>query len=96
MPGLGTIINVALIIIGGVAGLLIGKFIKKNIQDSLMIACGVATMFIAIGGVIKEMFVIEDGVISTQGSMMMIVSILLIQKILHLKDLRHLLMKKMK
>lgn len=75
MPGLGTIINVALIVVGGLAGLLVGKFIKQNIQDSLMIVCGVSTIFIAIGGALKEMFVIEDGVISTQGSMMMIITL---------------------
>lgn len=90
MPGLGTIINVALIVVGGLAGMLVGKLIKKNIQESLIIVCGVSTMFIAISGALKEMFIIKDGVISTQGSMMMIITLCvgtLIGELLKLCDL---------
>lgn len=47
MIGLGTIINCAAILAGGIFGLLFGRFLNKDIQDSLTKACGVSTIFIA-------------------------------------------------
>jgi uncharacterized membrane protein YqgA involved in biofilm formation len=35
MPGLGTIINTAAIIVGGFLGLMFGKLINEKIKDSL-------------------------------------------------------------
>ena len=48
MFGLGTLINTGAIILGGMAGLLIGRLLKERHQNSLIAACGVSTMFIAI------------------------------------------------
>ena len=48
MFGLGTLINTGAIILGGMAGLLIGRLLKERHQNSLIVACGVSTMFIAI------------------------------------------------
>lgn len=77
MIGLGTIINVVAIIAGGIVGMTIGKLVTEKIQDALIICCGVSTMFIAISGALKNMFVIEGGSISTQGEMMMIITLCL-------------------
>lgn len=75
MPGLGTIINMAAIIIGGLFGLLFGKIMTKRFQDILIMACGVSVLFIGIGGVMEHMLVIEGNAISTQGTMMVIGSL---------------------
>lgn len=77
MIGLGTIINIAAIIAGGIVGMTIGKFVTEKIQEALIICCGVSTMFIAIAGALKNMFVIENGSITTQGEMMMIITLCL-------------------
>ena len=50
MPGLGTVINVALLIAGGLLGLIGGRFITPRIQDTLMKASGLCVLFIGLGG----------------------------------------------
>ncbi len=77
MIGLGAIINTAAIIIGGLLGLLFSKKMKPKYQDSLTAAIGVCVIFIAIGGVMEKMLLFTDGNFSTQGSMMLIISIAL-------------------
>ena len=42
MKGLGTILNAALILVGGGAGLLVGKRIRPQMRDTLMTVTGVA------------------------------------------------------
>lgn len=70
MPGLGTIINAAAIVAGGLLGLLFGRFVKENVQDSLTKICGVSTLFIGISGALEGMLKIQGNtVISTAGLM---------------------------
>lgn len=64
MAGLGTIINVAAIIIGGLVGLIFSKVIKARYQDTLIQANGVCVLFVGIGGAVQEMMtVLEEGLI---------------------------------
>lgn len=53
MPGLGTIINVVLLIAGGLLGLAGGRFITPRIQDTLMKASGLCVLFIGLGGTMQ-------------------------------------------
>lgn len=76
MFGFGTILNVVLIVIGGIAGLFTGKFLKESLQDSLMKVTGVCVLFIGIAGTLQKMFLVNaDGTLGTRGTMLMIVSI---------------------
>lgn len=75
MIGLGTVINAAGVIVGGIAGLIIGKGLSKRFQDILICALGLCVIFISIAGVIKEIFIITNSQIATQGTMMMIFSL---------------------
>ena len=59
MVGLGTIINTAAILVGGVLGALFGRFLSDSAQDTLTKVCGVSTLFIAITGVLEEMLTVE-------------------------------------
>ena len=77
MIGLGTIINVSAIIAGSAIGMTVKKGIPENIQKSVMKTLGVAVMFIGISGVLQEMLVITKNGISTQGTMLMIISLVL-------------------
>ena len=72
MIGLGTIINSASIVAGGIIGLFAGKLFKSEQQESLNKACGISVIFIAIAGamevlclalgtIIGELIVIEKG-----------------------------------
>jgi hypothetical protein len=53
------------------------KGLKERYQEILMQALGLATIFIGVSGALKGMFVIEDGSISTTGTMLMIFSLVL-------------------
>lgn len=72
MIGLGTIINTAAVIAGGLIGLCLKNGIKKQLQDSLMHACGVATIFIGGSGALSKMLVFQDGKIETGGTMLLV------------------------
>lgn len=75
MFGLGTLINMAAILLGGIVGRLMGKAIPKRFQDLLYMVCGISTLFIGIGGCLQHMLVVENGALNTQGTMMMLLSL---------------------
>ena len=77
MRGLGTVINVALLIFGGLCGLLFGKKLNERIKDTLLSVNAVAIMMLAVGGVMQNMLSLSDGKLSTSGTVMMIVSLTL-------------------
>lgn len=77
MAGLGTIINSGAIIVGGLLGLVIGNRITKRFQDIITIAMALSIMFMSIGSVVSEMLIIDGNNISTQGTFMMIFSLVL-------------------
>lgn len=75
MRGLGTIANTLAVILGGIAGMMFGKKMTQNFQDTLMKANGVAVIFIGVSGVLQYMMVISEGKIETQGTMLLIFSL---------------------
>lgn len=72
MYGLGTIINVGAIILGGLIGILFGRFIKDRHRDTLCKACGLAVIFIGAAGAFKGMFSVVDGKITYGGDFLII------------------------
>lgn len=90
MPGLGTIINTAAIVLGGILGALFGKLLKERHQDALSKACGICVLFIGIGGALEGMLTVTDGNI-TSGQSLLIIGCLaigaLIGEILNLEGL---------
>lgn len=74
MPGLGTLINVALIIAGGAAGLIGGKFITARVQDALLKASALCVLFIGLSGALEKMLILDHGKLMSTGSTMVIVS----------------------
>ena len=73
MFGLGTIINAAAIVAGGILGAFCGRLLKENIQDTLTKVCGIGTLFIALSGAMEGMLSVQEGVISSSGSMLVII-----------------------
>ncbi len=78
MPGLGTIVNAAAIVAGGLFGLLCGKLMKPRIQESLTMACGVCVIFLGIAGAMEKMLTAAaDGTLASGGTMTLIASLVL-------------------
>lgn len=89
MPGMGTIVNCLAILAGGLAGRLFGKHISESLRQSLLAVNGLAVIIIGIGGAMAKMLVVENGVLKTQGTMMMIGSLctgIVIGELLHIED----------
>ena len=73
MIGLGTIINTAAILVGGLLGGIFGRFLHDSAQDTLNKVCGVSTLFIAVTGVLEKMLRVENGQIVSSGSMLVLI-----------------------
>lgn len=77
MAGLGTIINSAAIVVGGVFGLLFGKILNERIQDSLQKASGICVLFIGIAGAMEGMLKLSGSSLSAGRSMLIVASLAL-------------------
>ncbi len=77
MIGLGTIINTVAVLAGGLLGLLVKNGIAQKFEKILMQGLGLAVIFIGAGGVFKYMLVIDNGILSTRGTMLLIFSLVI-------------------
>lgn len=77
MIGLGTVINGAGIVLGGVMGLLFGHFLKERFQESLNMACGISVLFIGIAGAMEGMLHIDGGIVSSGQSLSVVICLAL-------------------
>ena len=75
MPGLGTVINVAAILLGGLGGLLFGRLISEGCQETLTRVCGVCVIFIGMGGALSGMLSVEGGTLSSGRSLLLAASL---------------------
>ena len=72
MTGLGTIINVGGIVLGGLLGLLFGRFLTERFQTMLIRAIAVCVMIIGVEGAAEKMLSVSGG-----GTLMLICSMVL-------------------
>ena len=89
MPGLGTIINVAGILLGGIFGLCFGKLLKERHQQTLSRTCGVCVLFIGMAGAFEGMLTIKDGGIVGGQAMLIVICLslgALIGELLNIED----------
>ena len=77
MIGLGTLINTAAILVGGVCGHFFGRFLSEQRQDALQKACGVSVLFISIAGAMEGMLGLRDGRLVSGGAMLVTLSLTL-------------------
>lgn len=89
MIGLGTIINSAAIIVGGVFGLLFGKLLKERVQDTLQKANGVCVLFIGIAGAMEGMLRLSGFTLSSGRSMLIVASLALGALVGELMNIEH-------
>lgn len=90
MAGLGTIINSAAIILGGIFGFLFGKFLNERIQDTLQKASGICVLFIGIAGAVQGMMSVSGSSLTSGRSMFIVASIALGALIGELINIEHL------
>lgn len=77
MIGLGTIINSAAIIAGGLIGHFTGRLFHQDQQDSLNKACGISVLFIAMAGAMQGMLQIDGEKILSGKSMLVVLCLAL-------------------
>lgn len=77
MKGIGTLGNIAAILIGATIGSLLKGGLKKRYQDTIMNALGLAVMFIGISGGLQGIFKVDGNVLTTENIMLMIISLAL-------------------
>lgn len=85
MAGIGTIVNVMAIIAGGLCGLVTRRFLEERYQETIMKATGFAIIVMALGSTLSQMLVVKiaeagdklTGSLDTQGTIMMILSLVL-------------------
>lgn len=76
--GIGTVSNTLLVVAGGLLGLLFRKGIKQDFCDSITKVLGVAVIFVGAGGALSGMLKVADnGSLETQGTILMILSLVL-------------------
>lgn len=74
MIGLGTMINVAAILAGGLIGLAFSRAISAKYQETLMQAIGVCVLFVGISGAVQEMMTVTSDGLKSGGTMMIVLS----------------------
>lgn len=82
MTGLGTVVNVAAIVSGGIAGLISSGFLKERFRETITKAIGFSIIVMSLGSTLSQMFAVKIsegadgpvGTLDTQGTMMMIIS----------------------
>lgn len=77
MIGLGTVINTAGIVGGGIAGHFFGRYLSDRHQDTLNTTCGVSVLFIGISGAMEGMMKIEDAALTSGRSMFVVICLAL-------------------
>ncbi|MBR1408794.1 MAG: DUF554 domain-containing protein [Clostridia bacterium] len=77
MIGLGTLINCAMVLLGGAVGLLFGRAIRQEVQRVMTIACGLSSAFIGASGTLARMLALENGSLTSGGAMLLVISLVL-------------------
>ena len=77
MIGMGTLVNTGAIVAGGSIGLFAGKRFREEQQASIDKACGVSTLFIAIAGAMSGMLKLENGALTSERAMLVVLCLAL-------------------
>ncbi len=77
MRGIGTIVNVLVMIVGGLIGLLCRGGLKDRFRETLVQACGLATIFIGASGALQMILRIGENGLETQYTMLVVISLVL-------------------
>lgn len=78
MPGLGTLINVAAIVIAGILGTVFRGLLKESYQETIVKTAGVAVIVLGLAGTLSRMLVVPTtgGSLAVQGALLLILSLI--------------------
>lgn len=74
MTGLGTIVNVIVIIIGGLIGLMLKNGLKQRFCDIFSQACGLSVVFVGAAGAFELILSVHDGKLSSNHTLLVVFS----------------------
>ena len=77
MPGLGTVVNTAAIIAGGITGYFAKKLLNERIQKILLLAMALSILVMGINGIVAKSLQISVGNVVVTGAYMVIFSLVL-------------------
>ena len=77
MPGVGTLIDMSGIIAGGATALAFGKLFSEQMKNMMMTVCGISVFVIGLTGVMQGMLTVTDGAVSVNGSIALIISLVI-------------------
>ncbi len=72
---IGAIVNSGAIVAGGLCGSLFGRLLKERHQETLIMACGIGTLFIGISGAMNQM--LHSEAFPGGGSMLVVICLAL-------------------
>ena len=74
MIGLGTIVNVIVIIIGGIIGLMLKNGMKQRFCDIFSQACGLSVVFVGAAGAFELILSVHDGKLTSNHTLLVVFS----------------------
>ena len=77
MIGIGTAVNYAAIVAGGIAGHFTGKLFRREQQEALTVTCGISVLFIAIAGAMQGMLRVDGAALLSGRSMLVVLCLAL-------------------
>ncbi len=91
MPCIGNIVNTAAVLVAGAVGMMLKRGVPEKVQQVLMQALGMCTIFIGVSGTLQNMFAVTAGKLEVNGTMLLIVSMVIGAVIGELIDIEALL-----
>ncbi len=76
MKGLGTIVNVLAIIVAGGVGVMLRGKLKVRFQEIVLQTLGIGVLILGVWGLWDSFFVLKDGVVETEGTLLVLFALL--------------------
>lgn len=76
-PGIGTVVNMLLIISGALLGMFFGKRFPARVREIVMQAAGLVVLFIGVSGLLSAVFTVEGDMVVGNYSLMVVLSLIL-------------------
>lgn len=77
MPGVGTLLNMLIIVVGGLIGLTARNYLNQRLLETLMAAMSACILFIGFVGATKESLVFVDGQLVVTNIMMLVMTFII-------------------
>lgn len=75
--GIGTVVNVILVLVGALLGLALGRHFPQRISTIVTQASGLAVLFVGLSGLLSAVFSVEGSTLNTSYSIMIIVCMII-------------------